>query len=279
MNASGSGAADVQGSSRRLLLFDIDGTLIHKGKMGSTALRRAFHRLHRLEDALANVRLDGMTDRSICREVYGRHRLDWSETAWRLVIDAYIEFLEQEARERPSGQLCPGVAPLLEDLARRDDCVLGLLTGNVRRGAEIKLRAFGIWNYFRLGAYGCDRERRGELVEVALGRAREAHGLDFSPAQAVIVGDTPADVEAARHGGCACVAVATGRYSVDELRACGPDAVLPDLGDLPVVLQALGLEAQWCGHSESRGLSQATHGPPSGRLPDGAPHRPGAERG
>jgi len=225
----------------KLLLFDIDGTLIHKGGMGSAALRRAFLELYGLTDPLHGIRLDGKTDPRICREVFERFELNWSIAAWDQLIERYVRCLEEEAVARPVGQLCPGVTQLLSILSGRRDCALGLLTGNVRRGAEIKLRAFGIWDAFTFGAFGSDRELRPELVAVALARAQERFGLQFQPSDAIVIGDTPADIETAKAGGCACVAVATGRFTVDELRHLGPDFVLQDLGDLDRALEAFAL--------------------------------------
>ena len=101
------------------------------------------------------VRLDGRTDWSICREIFERHALGWSDAAWLDIISAYEHCLEEEARERPCGQLCPGVPALLDRLSMEQDFTVGLLTGNVRRGAEIKLRTFGIWEHFTLKAKRC----------------------------------------------------------------------------------------------------------------------------
>src|SRR6187397_511764 len=98
--------------SERLVLFDIDGTLIHKGGMGSAAMRRAFQQRHGLEEALREIRLDGRTDWSICREVFATHSLSWTDEAWHAITDVYVACLEVEAIERPAGQLCPGVVPL-----------------------------------------------------------------------------------------------------------------------------------------------------------------------
>lgn len=230
--------------TQRLVLFDIDGTLIHKGGMGSAAMRRAFHQRHGVEEALHGIRLDGRTDWSICREVFAAHSLRWSDEAWYAITEAYVACLEEEAIERPCGQLCPGVVPLLERMASNPAFVVGLLTGNVRRGAEVKLRTFGIWEHFRLGAYGCERERREELVEVARLRAEESVGLRFSPRQIVIIGDTPADIGAAKYAGCVSLAVATGRYHTGELLEQGADVVLEDLSNLERVLEILSLEFQ-----------------------------------
>jgi phosphoglycolate phosphatase len=232
----------MKSRARRLLLFDVDGTLIHKGGMGSAALRQAFADLHGLADPLAGVRLDGKTDPRICREVFDQHDLPWSDVAWQSLKARYVQRLEEEAAHRPCGQLCPGLPQLLEILSRREDCVLGLLTGNVARGAEIKLRTFGVWDYFEFGAFGCDRERRPELVEVALARAAKRRGQTFLPEHAVVIGDTPADIETGRVTGCASVAVATGRFSTAELAAHRPDWVLEDLSDLGRALQAFSLE-------------------------------------
>ena len=209
--------------------------------MGSAALRRAFERLHGLVDALDGIRLDGKTDPNICREVFQRHSIEWTESAWQALQDEYVDRLAEEAEQRPCGQLCPGLPETLDHLASRPDCVLGLLTGNILRGAEIKLRAFGVWDYFVCGAFGGDREHRPQLVEVALQRAHQKCGRPFAAADAVVIGDTPADIQTARAGGCVSVAVATGRYSTSDLAAHEPDWILDDLADLDRVLRALSL--------------------------------------
>jgi phosphoglycolate phosphatase-like HAD superfamily hydrolase len=133
----------------------------------------------------------------------------------------------------------PGMPHLLEVLTTQEHVLLGLLTGNVVRGAQLKLEAFGIWQYFRLGAYGSDASDRNALVPVARARARALLGYDVAPAQIVVIGDTPRDIRCAQVHGAQVVAVATGSYSVDELQQHQPDHCFSDLGDIHTVLDVL----------------------------------------
>ncbi len=228
-------------SQRPLVLFDVDGTLVNTGGMGSQALSLAFWELYEIEDALDGIRLHGKTDGAIIREIFRQHGVHWTTIARDEVLAVYLEHLRQEAKDSSLGSVCPGILPLLEELHGRDDCAIGLLTGNIERGAEVKLRAFGLWRYFSFGAYGSDRLKRSDLVEVAVLRAREMVGWDFVPGATFVVGDTPADIQAARNNDCFALAVATGGYTRGELQRCKPDWLFSDLGDLPKVLDVLGL--------------------------------------
>ncbi len=133
----------------------------------------------------------------------------------------------------------PGIRELLDALQRRDDVALGLLTGNFIEGARIKLEYFDLWKYFPCGAFGGDSADRNDLVPVAIRRAREAGCADVEPPRVIVVGDTPNDVECARVVGATPVAVATGLYSVDQLRETGADIVFKDLSDTAAFLKLL----------------------------------------
>ncbi len=139
----------------------------------------------------------------------------------------------------PSQRVLPGVRHLLDTLASRDDAYLALLTGNFRRGAEIKLRHFGLWDYFEGGAFGDDAHERNALLEAALTDIRTRGGPAFLARDVVVIGDTPLDVAVATNGGARAVAVATGGHGEDELRRAGADVVLTDLADPERVIEAL----------------------------------------
>jgi phosphoglycolate phosphatase-like HAD superfamily hydrolase len=226
----------------KLLLFDIDGTLIS----GDGSARRAF------EGALVEVfgssgdpavRFDGKTDPQIARELMRGAGFDDAAIDARLgaVVEGYLERLRREvAEDRGRFERLPGVAELLDALEPRDDVVLGLLTGNVAGGAAVKLAAAGIDRArFRVNAFGCDHEHRPELPRVAQRRARELLGLDLVGESIVVIGDTPADVGCARSVNARTLAVATGRYSVDELAEHAPTAVVRDLTDTDAVVAEL----------------------------------------
>ena len=226
----------------RLVLFDIDGTLLWSDGAG----RRA------MEGALTHVfgapgdpgyRYDGKTDLQIARELMRLegHDDDAIDAGREAVLAGYLERLRRELDGTEHRvRLLPGVPELLDALEPRADVVLGLLTGNIAEGAETKLRAAGIdFARFRVNAFGSDHEHRPSLPAVAQRRARERLGVEFDGASIVVIGDTPADIECARSVRARTVAVATGRYSVEELAAHEPSAVLEDLSDTDAAVRAI----------------------------------------
>ncbi|MPZ17743.1 MAG: HAD hydrolase-like protein [Luteitalea sp.] len=228
----------------KLLLFDIDGTLIATGGAGLRAMTRALQTVCEVPDQINRVALAGRTDSIILRDVL-------SSTARRLdavllarIRDTYRTFLRDElsASDGAPGVL-PGVPSLLAALGTRDDVTLGLLTGNFPEAAEIKLRFYDLWRYFGWGAFGDDAYDRNELLPVALERYRRRTSTSIEPDAVLIIGDTPRDVACARAGGARCISVATGIYSADDLRACGADVVLDDLSDTPGFLTLANLES------------------------------------
>jgi phosphoglycolate phosphatase-like HAD superfamily hydrolase len=227
----------------RLLLFDIDGTLILTGGAGSRAMTRAFAATHGLDNALQSVDLAGRTDRIIMREALSQagHAVDVDAAALDRFREAYCAALREEITQEGTGRrgLLPGVRPLLEALAGRDDVRLALLTGNFRASAEIKLAAFDVWRYFSWGAFADDAIERDELIAVAHARHETEHGHVIEPDAVVVIGDTPHDIRCARAGGAKAVAVATGTYDMASLERHQPDALFPDLTDTDAVLAAL----------------------------------------
>ena len=225
----------------RLLLFDIDGTLVLTGGAGSRAMTRAFAATHGLEDALKTVDLAGRTDRIIMRDALSQAGRDHQDVDLDEFREAYCAALREEIRKPGTGRrgLLPGVRPLLERLAARDDVRLALLTGNFRASAEIKLSAFGIWDFFSWGAFADDAIERDDLIRIAHGRHETEHGRAIEPDRVVVIGDTPHDIRCARAGGARVVAVATGNYTLDQLQGHQPDALFADLADTEAVLRAL----------------------------------------
>ena len=226
----------------RLVLFDIDGTLLWSDGAGRRAMEGALaHVFGATGDA--SYRYDGKTDRQIVREQMRVHGHDDAAIDTRL--DAVMaSYVERVTRELASGdrqvRRLPGVAELLDVLEARDDVVLGLLTGNVAQGAAVKLAAAEIdVARFRVNAFGSDHEHRPRLPEIARRRAREQLGLDFAGDAIVVIGDTPADIDCARSVAARTIAVATGRYSVDELATHAPSAVFADLSDTAAVVAAI----------------------------------------
>ncbi len=220
---------------RRILLFDIDGTLVHAGGAGRRALERALTKhCGDLDGAISHLRLDGMTDRLIVREAMVALEMPFEEAFCDRVLESYVEHLGEEI-EAPTYRVLPGVAELLEALSR-SDAVIGLCTGNVVAGARIKLRRGGLDRYFDWGddgvnGFAADGEARERIVEAVLRRASQRLGRALDPRQVLIIGDTPRDVEAARAAGVPVLGVATGRFSAQELTACGADRVVATLAE------------------------------------------------
>ncbi len=219
-----------------LLLFDIDGTLLRPLGIGRRAFERALRRLH---GSVPSERFgyDGLLDPEIARQTLAQLGIPPEREAVDSLLKAYIEELAREPAPPRQEALCPGIPEVLEE-ARQRGHHLGLLTGNVRDGARIKIGLLGLLDFFRtapelplLGAFGEDAPERASLVPVALARCAAAFGSDFERAHTWIVGDSRRDVAAAKAAGIRCAAVATGFTSLGELSMLGPELALPDLSD------------------------------------------------
>jgi len=222
-----------------IVLWDIDNTLLYTGGAGSLGMARAFRDLYGVADAFRRVEFSGRTDTAIFFDAARQQGLSEADLPAETARfrDAYIPHLDLALREVSGGRLMPGVPELLDALARRRDVRMGLGTGNFRRGGELKLRHFGIDQYFpgTPGGFGDDAESRDAVI--AAGIARLTNG--DRPGRVVIIGDTPHDVAAARANGAFALAVATGRNDVEELAACGADAVMADLSDTGAALRVI----------------------------------------
>lgn len=216
----------------RLILFDIDGTLIATGGAGE----RAFAEVCRAEFGVLNgtVRLHfaGRTDPSIVRDFFTHHDIEPSPENFQRFFDRYVFHLEHLLGQL-DGRVLPGVHAWLSAVAARTEPpLLGLLTGNISLGARIKLGHFGLWDRFETGAFGDDHEDRNQLARIACARARSRLGDDLSGDEILVIGDTPRDVECARAIDAKALTVATGSYSLDELRALCPEWAVKSLEQL-----------------------------------------------
>jgi phosphoglycolate phosphatase len=212
-------------------LWDIDGTLLHSSGAGRLAMDAALADVFGVHVPIEQGSISGRTDRSIASDQFRLHGIDDTPENWRRFIDAYLERLPGSL-ERNGGHVLPGIAPLLDQMTQmRGEAAIGLLTGNVPRGARIKLGHFGIARYFGFGGYGDRHQTRDEVAHEALAVARNKLGAIVRPERVWVIGDTPWDVRCARAIGGQAVAVATGFYSVDELAAEKPDLLLADFTD------------------------------------------------
>jgi len=227
-----SGLARVAGPAW-LVLFDIDGTLLDSGSVGRQAMGLAGHALQGRPFELDGVPFAGKLDRNISREILARHGLPDDEATHARFRAAYVEHLTvlldgARGRVRPLA----GMVELLAALGARDDVVPGLLTGNFPESGALKLRHAGLAaDAFGVCAWGCDADRREDLLPVALARCGDACGWTPGPERVVVLGDTPDDVAVARAHGARCLAVTTGQYDREVLGAAGPARVLDDVRD------------------------------------------------
>ena len=222
----------------KLLLFDIDGTLLTSGGAGERALRHALADRFGIEDDLRTIDIAGRTDSGIARRIFEKHNIAETPENLTAFFDGYLEQLER-LLPVTNGRLCPGILPLLELLKTRSDVVLALLTGNLSRGAELKLTHYGVWHYFDFGAFADDHHDRNELGRFARDRARDHRGIDFHADDIYVLGDTPHDIACARAIGAKAIAIATGSFTRDQLAASSPDYLFDDLSEPQAVLAAL----------------------------------------
>ncbi|HEX6038526.1 HAD family hydrolase [Longimicrobium sp.] len=227
---------------RRLVLFDIDGTLLSAGGAGARALRDALLEVFGETGPIGAYSMGGRTDPQIVRELMtatGR-TVDEIEPRYEELWALYLRNLRGEVA-RTEIRTLPGVPALLDRVeAGGDSTLLALLTGNVQEGARMKVEAAGLgFHRFRVGAYGSDHWERKELPAVAVRRARALTDLEFQGKEIVIIGDTPFDIACGEHLGVRTIAVATGGHPAEELAACGPDYLFEDLSDVDAVWRAI----------------------------------------
>ncbi len=224
---------------RRIILFDIDGTLVWGGPAKSAFLDAMVETYGTPGDA-EKVSFAGKTDPQIVRELLVGEGMSRSEIErghtdlWR----RYLSYLEARLPSDPV-EVLPGVGDLLEALAEHDDVGVGLLTGNIVDGARLKLGSGGLWDRFTFGSYGSDHEERDRLPAIAVERARGLWGDGVSAADAIVVGDTPGDVACGKAGGARTLAVATGSFTVAQLEASGPDHLIEDMTSTTAVVDLL----------------------------------------
>ena len=237
------GAGTVAAVIRRLLLWDVDGTLVRAGDLGAAVFDVALEAVLGVRPH-ARVRMSGKTDPQIVREYLAA--LDIAETdglveAVLRSVEGHLAVAAAEGELIAGGAACPGTGEVLELLAADERVASTLLTGNIAPNALVKVAAFGLdrWLDLSLGAYGSDEADRNLLVPVALRRVASLRGVELAPPDVWVIGDTPRDLECARAAGTRCLLVATGRYGFAELAGLGPDAVLEDLSDAGAVVKLL----------------------------------------
>lgn len=224
----------------KILLFDIDGTILHTGGAGKAAMEHALRSTFQIEKLIDTVSYSGRTDQAISRDLLTVHSLPDTDELRKKLTDAYLDALPHELAKK-TGVVCPGLRPILEAASRQPGVHLGLLTGNVERGARIKLDHFGLWDTFSFGGYGDDHFHRDDVARTALAKAERHIGHTVPLDQIWVIGDTPLDVQCARAIGARAVAVATGWHSIEELQQSKPDYLFADLSSPNELLKDWGL--------------------------------------
>ncbi|HOW65367.1 MAG TPA: HAD hydrolase-like protein [Candidatus Paceibacterota bacterium] len=216
----------------KAIFFDIDGTLVHTGRAGVKAFDRAFATEFNIPNGTENLVFAGRTDPSIVRDFFKKHGIDPSPAHFKRFFESYVFWLDH-LLPKSQGGICPGVWNFIHDSqSLQTPPLLGLLTGNIRLGAEIKLRHFFLWESFAVGAFGDDHENRNELAGIALDRARKVLGGALRPDEVLIVGDTPLDIECARSIQAQSLAVATGASKLEQLQVLKPTWAVAHLGTI-----------------------------------------------
>jgi phosphoglycolate phosphatase-like HAD superfamily hydrolase len=223
----------------KLLLFDIDQTLISTGGAGIRALNRAFQKVFSIHNAMDGILPHGKTDPGIVREIFLGQKLnisaDGHPASLTSILDSYLEFLANEIDQTSAYEILPGILDILTVLGQRPDISIGLATGNVEKGARIKLARGNLNQYFAFGVFGSDAEDRTQLVrhaaELGIQRSLARWGRAPEPDAVFVIGDTPRDIEAGRQAGFLTVGVATGKYSRSELIEAGATVAIANFAD------------------------------------------------
>ena len=226
--------------SRRLVLFDIDSTLINTGGAGVQALKDATKKRFGISDDLSDIEIAGRTDSGIVRQILAKHGLQSTDDELRDFFDAYIELLAGQL-SKTAGHVLPGIVELLQDLESKTYITLGLLTGNLARGAQLKLEHYALWKFFPFGAFADDHHDRNELGTFACARALDHTGWEFASSSVDVIGDTEHDVACGKAIGARTIAVATGSRRREQLARSEPDFLFDDFSQTNEVIAQLGL--------------------------------------
>ncbi|MDA2927614.1 HAD hydrolase-like protein [Acidobacteria bacterium AH-259-G07] len=224
----------------RFVLFDVDGTLLLTGGAGTRALKSALEQTYALPNGISGVRPGGKTDPQIVREVLQRYGGEnrFTEENLSFLFPIYLSFLREELTASHNFLVLPGVRELVCTLSRKQDFLLGLATGNLEQGAQMKLERAGLSSFFLFGGYGSDAEDRTDLIRVAIERGHERIA-PVRPECVFIVGDTPRDIVHGKEARAQTVAVASGSYSLDALKAYKPDFAVASLDPIEPIVEFL----------------------------------------
>jgi len=225
----------------KLLLFDIDGTLILSGGAGLRGINRAFEQLYGIANILDGITLSGRTDDKIMMDAYAKTDMSFSYPELEKFKHLYFQLIGEEMHaDGSSKRTMPGIDELLPTLAERENVYMGLLTGNWEKSGRAKLDHFGLNKYFDFGAFSDDSSNRNELAPIAIKRFAEKYAIKPDADQVYVIGDTPADIHCAKPHGVISVAVAAAAHSVDDLEPHDPDFLFENLTATKEILKILG---------------------------------------
>lgn len=228
-------------SIKKLLLFDIDGTLMRTAGVGKKSFNLAFRKIFGFKDAFENIEMMGRTDPLIVEEALKKFEVEADDDQIEKFRNLYYQILEEMIEEPHAGKrLCPGIDFLLNELEDNDNYIPGILTGNWRYSAYLKLRHFEIDGYFKTGVFADDTPNRDEMVPLAIHRVAEEFNINVSPEKIIVLGDTPRDIHAAKPHGAITIGVATGFHDIQELEEAEADYVFDDFLDYQKLLSTLG---------------------------------------
>lgn len=222
----------------KLLLFDIDGTLINTGGAGKKSMEIAFEKIWGIHNGFAGIFMMGKTDPEILREAVSSNNLNWNERNIKKFRKTYFKTLRREIKKNsPEKGLCSGIVNLLKILDGRNHIIISLLTGNFKKSALIKLNHFKIAHFFQHGAFSDDSEKREDLVSIAKKRIEKDKNIKLSPGDIYVIGDTPLDISCAKKNGVQSIGVATGVHTFKDLKALNPDHLFSDFSDTESILK------------------------------------------
>jgi phosphoglycolate phosphatase-like HAD superfamily hydrolase len=246
-----------------ICLFDIDGTLLSSGGAGKAAMELALASAFGAPPSSDGVPFSGRTDRAIARDLFALSGIPDTPDHWHRFVVDYLHHLPG-CLARSQGKVLPGIAALLETLSSRGDVVLGLLTGNIRDGARLKLAHYGIFHHFAFGAFGDQHLERDQVAHDAVVEVREYVKRAVPPEDMWVIGDTPLDVRCARAIGARAVAVATGWHKLEALAAAEPDLLLADFSDPAALFTKWGTPVVGHGGCNTETVGEGEDHQPSG---------------